>query len=254
MGISMHASSRHLRARETGDCPCGRASRRGRRYAPALGKWRARQRNARAAGARSQGISADRAPAFSATPPEQKPHVTPPGAGSLIGMGWLYALHARSSLARGMLWQAEYMVSAMRDQVLALACLRHGLPAREGRGVDQLPAEVTRPLEAALVRGIETVEIARALRAAAAGLLAEVRMADGSLASRLEATVLDLCGGAERQGDRFKPARRPRAGARALRERTRPMRRRGARGPPPSRPARSRTAAAGDRSSAPRAS
>jgi hypothetical protein len=42
----------------------------------------------------------------------------------------------------GDVWQAEFMVSAMRDQVLALACLRHGLPAREGRGMDLLPAAV----------------------------------------------------------------------------------------------------------------
>ena len=34
------------------------------------------------------------------------------------------------------------MISGMRDQVLALACLRHGLPAREGRGMDGLPADV----------------------------------------------------------------------------------------------------------------
>jgi hypothetical protein len=124
------------------------------------------------------------------------PHVTPPAADGLIGLGWLYALHARSSLARGRLWQAEYMVSAMRDQVLALACLRHGLPAREGRGMDSLPAEITRPLGAALVRGIEAAEIARAFRAATEGLLAETRRVDESLGARLEATVLELCDGA----------------------------------------------------------
>ena len=49
----------------------------------------------------------------------------------LIGMAWLYALHARSSLARGRVWQAEYMISGVRDHVLALACVRHGcLPCR----------------------------------------------------------------------------------------------------------------------------
>src|SRR5437867_2684022 len=83
-----------------------------------------------------------------------RPHVSPPAAESLVGYGWLYALHVRSSLARERLWQAEYMVSAMRDQVLALACLRHGLPAREGRGTDLLPEDVRRPLEDSLVRRI----------------------------------------------------------------------------------------------------
>jgi len=57
-------------------------------------------------------------------------HVPPPEFEALVGTAWLYALHVRAALARGRPWQGEYMVSAMRDQVLALACLRHGLPAR----------------------------------------------------------------------------------------------------------------------------
>ena len=32
---------------------------------------------------------------------------TPPG--DIVGLAWLYALHARSCIARGNLWQAEYM-------------------------------------------------------------------------------------------------------------------------------------------------
>jgi hypothetical protein len=57
-----------------------------------------------------------------------------PGAAELIGLGWLYALNARSGIARGRAGQAEYMISGVRDHVLALACLRHGLPAVQGRG------------------------------------------------------------------------------------------------------------------------
>jgi len=30
-----------------------------------------------------------------------------PAAAELVGMGWLHALHARSSIARGRAWQAE---------------------------------------------------------------------------------------------------------------------------------------------------
>ena len=84
-----------------------------------------------------------------------------PAAGDLIGMAWLYALHARSSLARGRLWQAEYMVSGMRDQILALACVRHNVAAHQGRGLDDLPPDVRRPLEATLVRSLEAAEIQR---------------------------------------------------------------------------------------------
>lgn len=65
-----------------------------------------------------------------------KPYRPPPTAEQLIGLAWLHALHARSCIARGRLWQAEYMVSGIRDHVLALACLCQGLPASHGRGMD----------------------------------------------------------------------------------------------------------------------
>lgn len=58
--------------------------------------------------------------------------VAGPATGYLIGFGWLYALHARSSIARGKLWQAEYMISGMgirhcRWRVCAMDCrLRWG--------------------------------------------------------------------------------------------------------------------------------
>src|SRR5215210_5256696 len=67
------------------------------------------------------------------------PMSPPPSTEALVGMGWLYALHIRSSLARGRRWQAVHMLDGLRDQVVALACLRFGLPAHQGRGVDDLP-------------------------------------------------------------------------------------------------------------------
>jgi hypothetical protein len=121
-----------------------------------------------------------------------RPHVAAPTPESLIGYAWLYALHARSSIARGKLWQAEYMVSAVRDQVLALACLRYGLPSREGRGIDRLPAEVTGPHKAALVQRPEADELRRAFRAALDGLVTEVRHADAALLERLEPVLSEL--------------------------------------------------------------
>src|SRR5439155_21442420 len=111
----------------------------------------------------------------------ERPHVPPPGAEGLIGYGWLYGLHVRSSLARGRLWQAEYMVSAMRDQVLALACLRHDLPAREGRGLDRLPEDLRTRYEDALVPGMSVDAIGRAFRAATALALEEIGHVDRAL-------------------------------------------------------------------------
>jgi hypothetical protein len=115
-----------------------------------------------------------------------------PAAVDLVGMGWLYALHARSSIARGKVWQAEYMISGVRDHVLALACLRHGVPASQGRGMDQLPPAITTPLAAALVRSLDAAELTRAFRAAVEALLTEIREVEPDLATRLTDPLMQL--------------------------------------------------------------
>ena len=112
-------------------------------------------------------------------------HVQPPSAEQLVAFAWLYALHVRSAVARGKLWQAEYMVSTVRDYVLAAACRRHGVPAVEGRGMDQLPDAVTRPLREALVARLEGHEIVRALGVVLECLVREAEHADAALAARL---------------------------------------------------------------------
>jgi hypothetical protein len=115
-----------------------------------------------------------------------------PQADGLVGMGWLYALHARSCIARGKLWQAEYMVSGLRDSALALACLRHGLSADHGRGFDSLPVEVTVEFEAAIVRQLDTTEILRAFGVCIRAFVSEMRMVDERLAARLEGPLVAL--------------------------------------------------------------
>jgi hypothetical protein len=120
---------------------------------------------------------------------QEPQHAQPPSAETIIGMGWLYALHARSCIARGNFWQAEYMISGIRDNALALACIRHGLPAVHGRGVDLLPKEVTAPFEGALVRHLDAAELSRSFRPAMDGLLSEIRWADEPLAGRLNAAL-----------------------------------------------------------------
>lgn len=119
-------------------------------------------------------------------------HFPSPSISNLIGMGWLYALHARSSIARGNLWQAEYMVSGVRDQGLALACIRYGLAAANGRGIDQLPHEVKARFSGALVTRLDQAELLRAFRVSVAGLLVEIRAADQLLADRLHETLTEL--------------------------------------------------------------
>ncbi len=118
--------------------------------------------------------------------------VAGPATGYLIGFGWLYALHARSSIARGKLWQAEYMISGMRDTALSLACVRHGLPASLGRGLDGLPGDVSGAFADSLVRGIDAAELARAYVAAVRVLMVEIRLVDAGVAARLEVAMAQL--------------------------------------------------------------
>jgi len=115
-----------------------------------------------------------------------------PSPVELVGMGWLYALHARSSIARGRAWQAEYMISAMRDQVLALVCQRHGVPAVQGRGMDDLPPEAKVAIAPGLVRSPDIPELKRAFAAITQALLAEIERTDPGLANRLTKPLREL--------------------------------------------------------------
>jgi len=116
----------------------------------------------------------------------------PPSAGTLAGRAWHHALHARACIARHRQWQAEHWISALRDQVLALACLRLGYPASYARGAHLLPRELTVPLQAALVASLDQAELRRALGAAVTALAAEVERTDPVLATRLKPMLTEL--------------------------------------------------------------
>ncbi len=122
--------------------------------------------------------------------------VLPPPAApqkeDLIGYAWLYALHARSSLTRGKLWQAEYFVSALRNQVLALACIRHGLPHRDGRGFDRLPPGVLNPLRGSFAGRLEAEAIHPAFQSVTRAFLIEAGHADAGLARRLQTPLREM--------------------------------------------------------------
>ncbi|TDW15063.1 nucleotidyltransferase domain-containing protein [Kribbella kalugense] len=124
--------------------------------------------------------------------PVEQPAWSPPSPVDLIGMGWLYALHARSSIARGKVWQAEYMISGVRDHVLTLICLRHGVSHSQGRGLHLLPTATTATVEPALVRSLDVGELRRAFRASVDVLLDEVALVDAELGVRLGRTLREL--------------------------------------------------------------
>ena len=84
------------------------------------------------------------------------------------------------------------MISGIRDSALALACIRHGLPAVHGRGMDLLPGGVAAPFEGSLVRQLDTAELSRAFRVALRGLLSEIRSTDEEIAGRLEGALTHM--------------------------------------------------------------
>jgi hypothetical protein len=128
-----------------------------------------------------------------------EPHPSPAGNPSeLIGLAWLYALHVRSSIARNRLLQAEYMLSSMRDQVLALACLRRSLPTREGRGFDDLAEYERSRFAECYPSSVDGAELHRALHRTMTALLVEIRHRDIDLADRIGPTLIEI---ARRDGD-----------------------------------------------------
>lgn len=116
-------------------------------------------------------------------------HTLPTEAETIIGMAWLFALHARSSIARQKPWQAEYMISGIRNQALALACIKHGLPAVHGRGVDLLPAGVTAQFHDSLVQRCDSDEVSRAFQTVVVALIEQIRSVDEAMAIRLQGTL-----------------------------------------------------------------
>lgn len=101
----------------------------------------------------------------------ERPFVKPPAARELFGYAVHHILRARFCIERGRYWQAEYWISSGRDYVLSLACVNRGLVASQGRGFDQLPAEIQELLANGLVTSFEREELLRALSCVVEGLL-----------------------------------------------------------------------------------
>lgn len=110
---------------------------------------------------------------FGETAPGEPQFAAPPQAADLFGWGVVYALHSRSCIERGRLWQAEHYIGAVRDHALSLACLREGLPAVQARGYDDLPAELLAGFEDTHVRELEPQALRFSLAAAVRELLRE---------------------------------------------------------------------------------
>jgi hypothetical protein len=93
--------------------------------------------------------------------------------GDIFGWGVVYALHARACIERGRLWQAEHCICAVRDRALSLACIRKALPAGEGRGYDDLPADILAAFERTHVTALMPEQLRVALAASVRALMRE---------------------------------------------------------------------------------
>ena len=123
-----------------------------------------------------------------------KPYMPAPMPHELFGYAVHHALRARFCIERGRVWQAEYWLSAVRDYALHLACLRHELPARNGRGFDDLPAETLAAFAGALAQSLAPAELLRALEVALTGLLREARQVSeiADMAAQVEPQLREL--------------------------------------------------------------
>jgi hypothetical protein len=113
---------------------------------------------------------------------------------ALIGMAWLYALHVRSSLARGRVLQAEYMLSGMRNYVFELACLRCGVIAKQGRGLDDLSAVERDAVARCIPRSLDPDELKRSFQITIDLLVREIRPVDAELENKLTGVLQDMVG------------------------------------------------------------
>ncbi len=125
---------------------------------------------------------------------EAKPaRAAPPGnPQESIGMAWLYALHVRSSLARGRVLQTEYMLAGMRNHVFELACVRCGVVAKQGRGLDDMPASEREAAAKCIPQSLEPSDLKRALQNTMEVLVREIRHVDLPMESKLSAVLHDI--------------------------------------------------------------
>ena len=112
-----------------------------------------------------------------------------------FGLAVVYLLHAHACIARGRMWEAEYSISAARDQTLALACLHRNLKTTYGRGFDDLPPETLKPFAETLVGSLDKNRLLRALSTTIDELLRDsqdVREMASRLHSQLQELKLEL--------------------------------------------------------------
>ena len=100
---------------------------------------------------------------------------SPPNAAELFGLCVHHALRVRVSIERGRFWAAEYYISELRHETLALAAVQRGLPGKYARGYHELPDGLVARAADSLVRSVEVAELERRLSSVIDLLLDVVR-------------------------------------------------------------------------------
>jgi predicted nucleotidyltransferase len=117
-----------------------------------------------------------------------------PDVDSIIGMAWLYALHARSALGRGRTWQAVMMLDDLRNQVVALSCVRLDLNPWHGRDADRLPDDERAALVRSRAADVTPDSLATSLQQLVDMLRAEVGRHDPGRAASLRGALRIIAG------------------------------------------------------------
>jgi hypothetical protein len=104
-----------------------------------------------------------------------------------------HAVRARVCIERGRTIQAEYWISSLRNEALALASRRAGVQDWHARGAHLLPTETRERFADALVRSIDRAELSRALEVAI-GLLIDHSDQAPTLAARVENHLRAIAG------------------------------------------------------------
>jgi hypothetical protein len=112
----------------------------------------------------------------------KKEYASPRPAKDAFGYAVHHAVRARFSIERNHAWQAEYWISGVRDEALALACIHRKLEPYHGRGFDRLPTDVLAQAKLTLVAALDREELLRALGAAVELLLKEADDTDARAA------------------------------------------------------------------------
>ena len=121
----------------------------------------------------------------------ERQYTPEPSAHELFGYAVHHALRTRFCIERGKFWQAEYWINETRNYALRLACLRHGLSARFGRGFDDLPIDVRDKFATSLTASLDRGDLLHAFQVVVEGFLT---IAEGfpGLAEKVKPQLLEL--------------------------------------------------------------